>query len=373
MTKKPLVLLIGALLATTGAWAGPPGQNTNGSTVHTVEADVDGFAQCALAADAYELATDGGSAAAAYAFASQQFELFYRGDVQLDLTRHGRHGAVHQVHLTGNMGSGTLYLQNANAIADAYTAVDVSAGAQVEVVAQAIADAFASIFAGIDTTVDVLGVPITIKAGAEAIVDAEAIAYADANARASGGGGGSGDATGGGSAGAEGSGAAGTTASFYVQGAKIEEFSTQLTLNSTTFNEVDTDAIAESYASAFATAVAYAMAFASVEAHANAQLDFVYDLPFIGAGSLPIVNDSDSASAAARAIADVAIDIAAWAQATAYASSYLLANSSVGVTLAVEFEDLPGIVDWIEVTAEGAMSLSCSSYVNAQASALVGP
>jgi hypothetical protein len=373
MNKKPLAFLIGALLATSGAWAGPPGQNTNGSTVHTVEADVDGFAQCILADQAFDQASDVGSSAAAWASALQFLNLFYEGDVKLDLVRHGMYGAVHQVHLTGSMGSGTLYIQLAQASADTEAEAEASANADVEAVAEAIADAFATIFAGIDVTIDLIVTEIDVMAGALVEVEAEAIAEAEAEADASGYGSGSGDATGGGTSVAVGAGAAGTTASFYVQGAKIEEFSTQLSLNSATFNYVYTDALASSYASAFATAAAYAMAKASVEAEANAELTFVWDLPILGSGSLPIVLDSDSASEAATVIANAVSQISAWAAAAAEATSELLAESSVGVTLAVEFEDLPGIEDWIEVTAEGAMSLSCSSYVNAQASALVGP
>lgn len=366
MMKRPLSLLITALTAaSTGVYAGPPGQNTNGSTVQTVSAEINGFDFCIAANIEKAKESDGAASARAFASASQFFLVGAEGDVTLDLTRHGQNGAVHQAELTGKMGSLTLYAQNSATNVKASASAEAEADVEAEAVVERIAEALASIFIGIDFPV------ISVKAGAqadgsgyaegEAVAEATASAAADADA----------DGNAGASAGAFGVGAAGTSSSFYVQGAKIEEFSSLMSLNSRSFNKVNTKAMAKTYADAFATASAWALAKASVEAEAKGELEFVYDLPFIGSGSLPIVTDFNSASASAEVIADASAEISAEAKAWARASSELLAGSFVNLGLQVEFEDLPGpaSADKLEIAAVLDGALFCKGSVKAKAGA----
>jgi hypothetical protein len=369
IARKPLFLLLASLL-TTGAWAGPPGENTHGSTTTTVSAHVDDFSTCLVSAHAISNDSDTGVSASALADAISNISVAYVGDLTLDLVRHGENGSVHQVDLIATMGNGTLYAQvaqsntavGANVNADASSAVDATAGM--------IAQAVATLFQGIDFDIDLVVTSITVKAGSEALteVNMESDAYAESSAVASSWAQAYSETSA--SASAMGGSASGGGSSFYVQGANIEEFEAQLSMTSGALVDVQTDVLAQTYADAIATSLAYALAEASVWAEANSQLSFVYDLPIIGSGSLPIVSDYDSATDAAQQIVNAAEAISAHAVAMAESSAKTIAGSTVDMNLSVQFENLPGTNDLLVANAAGNFDLTCSlATVSADADA----
>jgi hypothetical protein len=331
---------------------------------------VDDVAQCLVSAHAAKSDSDTGVTANALADALSNITVGYDGDVTLDLTRHGKHGAVHQVDLTGSMGNGTLFVQSAASSAQTDATADASASAEVDAAASLIAQAVATLFQGIDFDIDLGVTDITVKAGSEAKtevnMDSDAYAESSAFATASAAAGSDTDA----SASATGVGNSASGSSFYVQGANIEEFNAQLNLASGMFVDVQTDVLAQAYADAIATSLAHALAKASVKAEAKASLSFEYDLPVIGSGSLPIVTDFDSATVAAQQIMNAVEVIAAQAKAMAESSASTFASSAVNLILSVQYENLPGTEDLLVSSAVGNLVLNCNQdLVNANADA----
>jgi hypothetical protein len=363
INKKMLAVLVSSLFATV-AWAGPPGGNTNGSTTTTISASVLGTDLCLASAAAGASYIDGGASAKSMALASSALAVTYTGDVTLDLTRHGKNGAVHQLDLIANMGNGTLFAQVATADTLLASAAEAYSSAQAVAASGLIAEALGTLFQGVDESA--LGV--TVKVGSEAEVtaiaesnssaksDATAVSEAAANGESS--------------AGASAGGANGSVSgsSFYVQGANIEEFKTQLNLVSGAFVDVQTGVLAQTFANAIATSLVVAIAESSAAAGAESSLSFVYDLPIIGSGSFPIVTDYASATAAAQKIFEATEKITAQAKALAESSASILTSSIVSSNLSVQFENLPGTEDLLEATAVGALVLDCSQ-VSASASA----
>jgi hypothetical protein len=370
INKKLLAVLASSLLAN-GAWAGPPGGNTNGSTTTTISASVIGADLCLASAAAGASYIDGGASAKSMALASSALAVTYTGDVTLDLTRHGKNGAVHQLDLTANMGNGTLFVQVATANTLVTSAAEADSSAQAVAASGLIAEALATLFQGINFDIDLIVTDITVVAGSEAEItaiansrsSAESLATAESEAAASG--------DGSAEASALAAGVSGSGTSFYVQGANIEEFNTQLNLASAAFVDVQTGVLAQTFANAIATSLVVAIAESSAAAEAESSLSFVYDLPIIGSGSLPIVTDYVSATAAAKKIVEATEKITAQAKALAESSASILASSVVSSNLSVQFENLPGTEDLLEATAVGALVLDCSQVsASAQADAL---
>jgi len=368
MNKNAIFVLMCTMIPTS-ALAGPPGENTSGSTITEITADVAGLKECIITGLVIDSAGLGGTSADALSQFLSNVQVSFAGDVALRMTRHGNSGAVHQIELTGNMVAGTLFLQVAKSSTAAGASAEASATAEVEAAAGAIAQALAGAFVGINEEIDLGITKITVKAGAEAAGEGAAVAgaasTADASSSSNAGTAGAADTE----ASAKGEGTAATGSVFYVQGANIEEFSTQLNLATGALVSVQTDALAQTYADAFATAAAYAMAQASVAAAARGELAFKFDLPIIGSGSLPIVDDFDSAADAANTILAAADEIAAQAGSLAESSAKTLAQSTVGVDLVAGFENLPGTEDFLEVTSIGDVELDCSSSVSTVAQA----
>lgn len=351
---------IAALFTSTGAWAGPPGANTHGSTTTTISAAVDGVGVCLVFAHAADDDTDAGATASALADAMSDISVSYSGDVTLDLTRHGLNGAVHQVDLTASMGNGTLYALVAESAAHVDSSAEAISSVAVDAAAGMIAQAVAVLFQGIDFDIDLVVTEITVKVGSEARTEVytDANAFAESSASASSNADADGDTSATASATGDGSSASGS--SFYVQGANIEEFEAQLSLTSGTLVDVQTDVLAQAYANAIATSMVYALAEASVYAEAEASLSFVYDLPIIGEGELPIVTAFDSATAAAQEIMNAAETIIAQAEAMAESSARTIAESAVNLNLLVKYENLPGTEDLLLATSMGNLELDCS-------------
>ncbi|WP_329354103.1 hypothetical protein [Vibrio natriegens] len=363
MNKTMLFVLISSLLST-GAWAGPPGENTHGSTTISVSESILGADTCINPASAMANDSDSDVSADALAYAmseaSSYIDISYSGGVTLDLTRHGNNGAVHQVELNANMGSGTLFAQVAESDTEGDSEASAYTSAEAEAAATMIAQAYMSVFQGINEDIDLVVTEITIKIGTEATASAvagvegsaesEAVAESEASA--------GGDSSA--SASATGGGISSSGSSFYVQGANIEEFTTQLGVASGTVFNVQTSALAQVYADAMATSFVYAMAEASAQAQAAGKLTFEWDLPVLGTGSLPIVTAFDSAADVAQQIAAATQEIISYAQAAATSSASALGGSSVNMNMMVHYENLPGTEDLLEVVGSGSLALDCS-------------
>ncbi|MEO2268394.1 hypothetical protein V1358_13855 [Pseudoalteromonas sp. YIC-656] len=371
-----IFVLVSSMLSA-GVWAGPPGQNTNGSTTISVSDSVIGADSCLNNAmdTANDSTSDVSVDALAFAIseASSYIDISYAGDVTLDMTRHGNNGAVHQVELNASMGSGMLFAQVASSDAQGNSDAWSYSSAEAQAAAAMIAQAFMSVFQGIDFDIDLVVTDITVKIGTEAT--AAAIAGVDGSAvsgSSSGSESGS-DGSGSGSAGANGGGLSSSGSSFYVHGANIEEFTTHMTAASGIVFDVQTSALAQVYADAMATSLAVAMAEASAAAEASGQLTFEWDLPIIGSGSLPIVTTYDSAADAAQQIVNAAHDIALSAEAAASSSASALGGAFVDMGMMVYYENLPGNDDLMEITGVGSLSLDCSqASANATATASTG-
>ncbi len=363
MNKKMLFVLISSLLST-GTWAGPPGQNTHGSTTTTISDNVAGADTCLTPAAALANNSDSDVSASALAYAMSEatsyIDVNYSGDVTLDLTRHGNHGAVHQVELNASMGSGTLFAQVAKSETEVETDASAYVSAEAEAAAELIAQALMNIFQGIDFNIDLEVIQINVKVGTQATAEAVAEVDASAVSSASATSGSAADSDSSALASAVGGGVSSNGSSFYVQGANIEEFSTQISAASGTVFNVQTDALAQVYADAMATSFVYAMAQASAEAQSSGKLTFDWDLPIIGTGSLPIVTDSDSAAKAAQQIANAAQSIVAYAQAAATSSASALGGSSLAMDMMVHYENLPGTEDLLEIVGTGNLGLNCT-------------
>lgn len=381
MKKSILFVLVNALLAS-GAWASQPGENTQGSTTVSISDDLAGADVCITYMPANMLDnevvanTDVSASAFALAMSAAQsyIDVSYSGDVTVDLTRHGNNGAVHQVELNAAMGSGTLFAQTAWADAGANSYGWAYTSEEAEAAAQMIGSALAILAVGVDESGDFLGIDITVKAIAKAelqtIAEAEASSESSAESEASADAG----AVSGAESSAQGAGISLNGSTFYVQGANIEKFDTQLSVASGTIVNVQTDALAQVYASAIAYSMVHAMAEASAEATSLGKLSFEYDLPLIGSGTLPIATASDSAFDVANAIMSSAKDIAAYSQAQASSFASTVSGSSVSMDLGVHFENLPGTQDLLEITGTGNLTLDCSNVLsgaNAQATATV--
>lgn len=364
MNRKMLVVLISSLLAAP-ALAGPPGDNTHGSTTTTLTESILGADSCMMGSPV--AAADSDSTISSHAFAQAMsnamsyVDVSYSGDVSVDITRHGNNGAVHQVALNTSMGSGTLFVQVSSASADIDSDASLYTNAEAQAAAEMIGTAIARLTLGIDESGDFLGVEITVKALAIAEIEASAASQASSESYASA----SSDVETDGSSqsvsSATGGGVSGSGSSFYVQGANIEQFQTQLSASSGSVVDVQTTALAEVYTSAMVTSMVYAMAESSAQALSRGELRFEYDLPLIGSGSLPIVTDEDSAEDAAEEIVNVAEAITAYAQAMASSSAQTMAGSNVTMNVAVQYENLPGTEDLLEITGTGNLVLDCSN------------
>ncbi|NVC94706.1 hypothetical protein FC650_13855 [Vibrio natriegens] len=363
MNKTMLFVLISSLLST-GTLAGPPGENTHGSTTISVSESILGADTCINPATDTANDSDSDVSASALAYAkseaSSYIDISYSGGVTLDLTRHGNNGAVHQLELNASMGSGTLFAQVASSGAEGSSDAQSYVSAEAQAAATMIAQAYMSVFQGIDEDIDLVVTEITVKVGTEAIASAVAGVEGSTESSASAASGSNVDSDSSSSASVTGGGLSSSGSSFYVQGANIEEFTTQLNATSGTVFNVQTSALAQVYADAMATSFAYAMAEASAEAQAAGQLTFEWDLPILGSGSLPIVTAFDSATDAAQQIASAAQSIASYAQAAATSSASALGGSSVTMGMMVHYENLPGTEDLLEVVGSGSLALDCS-------------
>ncbi len=376
MNKSMIFVLVSSMLSA-GVWAGPPGQNTNGSKTISVSDSVIGADSCLnIASDfANDSASDSSMAAMGDAMseALSYIDISYSGGVTLDMTRHGNNGAVHQVELNASMDSGTLFAQIATSEAHGSSDAWSYSNAEAQAAAQMIAQAYMSVFQGIDFKIDLTVIEIRVKVGTQATASAVAGVEGSTESEAGAGSQGGADGSGSGYAGANGGSLSSSGSSFYVQGANIEEFSTHMTAASGTVFNVQTAALSQVYADAMATSFAYAMAEASAQAQAAGQLTFEWDLPILGSGSLPIVTDFDSATNAAQEIANAAQAIAVYAQAAATSSASALGGSSVNMGMTVKYENLPGTTDLLEIVGSGSLALDCSqASASASASANTG-
>jgi len=358
MIKKSIPVLIGSLMAT-GVFAGPTGAITYDSTTTTISADLNNVEQCLISAYAINSDSGAGLTASAVAKAVSDISISFSGDVTVDITRHGKHGAVHLVALNGKMESGTLFVHAAESSAQTEAETDVFSSATVNASVSMIANALATLFLGGNWNLDLEVIEITVKAGSEAHAEthietdaqSEGSAFASANASA--------DSDSSASASVTGSGDSAIGTTFYVQGANIEEFTAQLGLSSGMLLAVKTEVLTEAYANAIATSMAYALAEASAEAEAGGELSFFYDLPILGSGSLPIVTDYASASTSAQVIVEALDAITAQAEAIAQSSADTLAASTLDLSLSVQYEKLPGTTDLLQATAAGDLQLNC--------------
>jgi hypothetical protein len=363
MNKTMLFVLVSSLLSA-GAWAGQPGENTHGSTTISISESVLGADTCMTPASATANDSDSDVSASALAYAmseaSSYIDISYSGGVDLDLTRHGKNGAVHQVELHASMGSGTLFAQIVESDTEGASEASAYTSAEAQAAAALIAQAYMSVFQGIDEDIDLVVTEITVKIGTEATASAVAGVEGSTESSASAASDSSTDSDSSASASASGGGVSSSGSSFYVQGANIEEFTTHMSATSGTVFDVQTSALTQVYADAMATSFAYAIAEASAEAQAAGQLTFEWDLPILGSGSLPIVTDFDSATNAAQQIANAAQSIAAYAQAAATSSASALGGSSVTMGMMVHYENLPGTEDLLEIVGNGSLGLDCS-------------
>ena len=369
MFNKLAFILASSLLASL-AWAGTPANTTKGSTTATVSAAVNDLGMCSLSKAMLSDDAVIGAHAHAFAQALAYMQIAYAGDVTLDVTRHGKHGAVHEVDLSATAGEGAVYAAVGYSSSWAAAVASDSTSAQVQATASRIANASKSLFMGIDFDIDLVVTQITVKAGtnasAAASAEASSGAYSQAIAYAAGVSNGSAAST----AYAVGGGVTATNSSVLVQGANITNFQSQMGVSTGTFTNVQTSTLTQSYANAIATSMVYALAEASVKAEAESQLDFTWDLPILGSGSLPIVTDYDSATKAAQEIVNKSESIATLAQAMAKATAGILGNSSIQMNLQAQYENLPGLNDTLTASAAGNFNLDCSNaFATAEASA----
>lgn len=375
MNISKLCVLVCSLIAT-GAWAGQPGENTHGSTTISISDNLAGADACLAMTSAADLDDDiaisSSALAEAMSAASSYIDVTYAGDVNVDLTRHGNNGAVHQVALNTSMGSGSIFVQMASAGTDVESYATAYSSAEAQAAAEMIGHALAVATTGIDESGEFLGIDITIKIVLELALEAMAQSQASSESTAVAESESGTTAESAASSSASGGGVSMNGSTFYVQGANIEQFDTQLSAASGSVLNVQTDALAEVYASAMVVSIVHTLAEASAQAQASSQLTFSYDLPLIGSGSIPIVADQDSGSQAALQIMNAAEEIVAYAQAAANSSASALAGSAVSMDVAVHFENLPGTEDLLEITSTGNLQLDCTnvlSSANAEADA----
>lgn len=367
MLKKHLAILL-AGLASTATWAGPPGENTNGSTTTTLSTTFLGDDSCIVQKIGSDVAidfdttgvTDSFAWAAAVAQASAAFEIAWSGDVTLNLTRHGNNGAVFQVDMDGALGSGHLYALMSHSATTIGTDVSAEESVEVETFAEAVAELFPSFHAGLDIVV--ASVSLDGFAGgagyAEATAEAEAFASTqsstfEASSSTS-------SVTGGGSA--------ASASNVYVQGANIEEFQAGLNLTAADVLQVNTSALASAVANAYATAIVYAAAETRAEALLAAGLEFCYEVA--GSGDcVSLLDFEESVFHVANSVASKSEDI--WAFANAYAEAYAnaMAGSGFASNVVVAYENLPGTEDQLTLVGNGNGTLVCGANAGAVADA----
>lgn len=370
MHQTPFFVLVSFLLSLS-AWASQPSENTHGSTTISVGESVFGAHTCMVSeiTTAYDDDSDISAIALARSMseASSYIDISYFGGVTLDLTRHGKNGTVHQVVLNATMGSGTLFAQVVGAEAEGRSNVASFVSAEAQAAAQMIAQAYSSVFQGIDFEIDLEVFEISVTVGTNGRAEAVAGVEGSAESRVMVESGAGTLSVSGSSANTEGGGDSTSGSSFYIQGANIETFTAQMSAASGTVFNVQSHALAQVYVDAIATSLVYAMAEASSDAQAAGRLTFEWDLPIIGSGSLPVVEDFASAFSASQVIAEAGQSIAAYAHAAAKSSASALGGSSVNMDMMVHYENLPGAEDLLEIVGSGSLSLDCS-----QASANAG-
>ncbi|QSX34995.1 hypothetical protein JYB87_07195 [Shewanella avicenniae] len=374
MKTSILVGLLSSLIAAS-AWAVAPGEKANGSTTISISDALMGTSTCLTSRPPYQSnsasATSQGAFADAISAANSYMMMSYAGDVYVDLTRHGKNGAVQQVALNAGMGSGTIFAQVVNAQTSVSADSEAIAKEQIEVNADAIAGALKSWFLGINRGIKIGSLDYTVMAGAHASLGSDAIANAaakssaEAEAEA--------EATGESrsSSSADGNINSSNSSSFYIQGVNIEQFNAHMNAASGTILNVQTTALAQTYANALATSLVYSLARASAEAEYLGKLSFEYDLPIIGQGQLPIISDPYSASKVAMVIAGNVQEISSFADAAAAASAFTLTGSSIEMELSVHYENVPGTDDILEIYKVGDLTLDCNHVTtNADAGAM---
>lgn len=366
--SKAIGSVLVAVTAFSLAWAGPPGENTNGSTTTTLTLEVHDFDRCATRAVALAASSstsaDADADARTFARAAGHVRLLAKGDATLDLTRDGLYGSVFQTQLTAAMGASQYYVVNSLASASSEADADADASVEVQLTVQRIVDALAGVDVSLSFDLDPIPISGSVSAGAaaDAIAEGKAEAAASAAGSATAEGGGSGSAQ----ASVEGTTTAGSHSSIYVQGANIEEFEGDLSFRTGSLTDVKTAALERAYTRAYVLAAARAMARAAVKAKAEAGLSFCYDLPLIGSDCLPLTDD-DMAAGAASAIARARDRILAQARSAAKSVSEMLIRSRVRMGVRAAFENLPGIVDKLELVGGASGHLACKDVASASA------
>ena len=361
MVKKRMAAMLAAL-AITGAWAGPPGENTNGSTTITLQTTASGDDSCVVSdADAaLALDSDSGPNAQADAFAAASsmaeggLAVGWSGDVTFDITRHGKNGSVFQINLDGSVGAGQLYAMTS--MANAATSVGVSAETEEEAsaFAQAVATALVQLGFQIGWP-DIATISLTgsTTGHGEAMASSGATAFATTESYSSG--------YAGAQASVWGANGMGANGNVYVQGAHIEEFQAGIGLAGASVVAVDTHALAQSVAQAYAMTAVMAIAEARAEALADMRVDFCYDVVLVGSDCLNVLDFQASANHVANQINQNQAQISAFAE--AYAESYgsLLAFSTVGMNAVAMFENLNGTEDLISLVGTPQAQLFCGT------------
>ncbi len=325
------ILALAVLAFVLGASEGP-GEENPGSTQQTVTSQFYGLAGCFALADAYDYDHDItypwyycpwwiDTCAEAYAGASAYAMAFVvaevSADTQLTITRHGKHGAVHQIELDSTLANATIHLSTS--IADASAWVEAQGEEFAEwywsVYAEAyawFADAYSSAYGGSWYDADA-------EAGAGASASAYATSYSSS--------------------------ASGQDTGVSVKGANIREFEAGLTMNAHSFVSTQASSYVDVIADAFAHASAHAYASAYAYAYALGSYDWDYDYKdFYFSGWS---------------------DAFAFAAADSYAATLASATYSVNVTAG--YENLPGIHDFLEIVTVNSSSLSCGAGAGAGA------
>lgn len=369
MFMKKSAILATAMFATSAStvMAGPPGENTNGSTTVTLQASTSGNDACVVqqvqnAGDTSFDSADGSSGdawAEAVAMASNSMSLEWQGDIELDVVRHGINGAVFQVDLEGAMSTGQLSVMTSGAEALAALNLDAEASAEAEEFVQAVAGNLYNLSAGLDILIASVqfngeaGMVGASNAGAEAQAIASTQSAAEAQAAAL---------------------ATAQTGSdltvgkrVYVQGANIEIFNAGITLQGTGVSQVEVTALADVVANAYATAVTVAAAEAMAQAEVGLGLEFCVEI--LGdSACIPLFSISDAAMDFANELVSHEAEIQAFAESYAQAYASVLTQSQMTMSAQVQYENLPGLDDLYTLTGSGQGVLVCGD-ANAEADA----
>ncbi|WIO75034.1 hypothetical protein QP938_03770 [Porticoccaceae bacterium LTM1] len=373
MRKKQLAILVAALAAP-ALWAGPPGKNTQGSTTISISTPIMGSDSCLVNSMTNDSSMDsdsdgassGNSLAGAAAMAAGSLELFWGGDVTLDITRHGKNGSVFQMNLQGSLGSGHLFALSSSAFADTSTDAEVGVNETVNTFIQAVVDAMIDI----DSTLDIGVASVSLNGSASGSVAAELTGSASAIATTEA----SNSSAGSASSSASGEGSASATNSVYVQGANIEEFMAGLTLNSTSVISVDSSALASSLANSMLIAMVEVAAEARAEAMVNLDVEFCYDTPLTEEQCQQLVDVDDDAMEVAQDMVAISADIQAFAEAYADSLASVMADATVTMSVMVQYENLNGPDDLLTIVGSPSAQLNCDTSqtaVNTSATAEV--